>query len=108
MVLSGVITDLQPLPGYFVQGLIIWWWNHKASPWEGFNHPTDGLKLPVFMISIGLEGQSLATPHHFLRQKTELGHVGMTGRIGLMLFEAAHRTPPSTQSHRATALVGLV
>lgn len=57
------------IPGYFIQGLSIWWWDHKARPWEGFNYPIRGLKLPVLMINIGPQRQSLATSHHFLRQK---------------------------------------
>lgn len=65
---AGVTTNL--LPGYFIQGLTIGWWDHKDCPREGFNHPTEGLKLPVLMINIGLQCQFFATSHHFLRQKT--------------------------------------
>lgn len=61
-----IIDYLMHLPDYFFQGLGIWWWDHKTCPGKGFNHTTEGLKLPVFIISIGLQGQSLSTLHHFL------------------------------------------
>lgn len=62
-------TNFEHLPGYFIQGISIWWWHHKACPREGFDHPIEGLKLPVLKINIGLQHQCLATSQHFLRQK---------------------------------------
>lgn len=82
---TGLITDLWPLPGYFIQGLDIWWWNHKACPWKGFNHPTECLKFPVFRITIGLQGQSLTTPHHFLWWKRECESIDMKDSLGLIV-----------------------
>lgn len=82
---TGLITDLRPLPGYFIQGLDIWWWNYKACPWKGFNHPTECLNFPVFRISIGLQGQSLTTPHHFLWWKRECDSIDMKNSLGLIV-----------------------
>lgn len=97
------------LPVYFFQGLGIWWWDHKTCPWKGFNHTTEGLKLPVFIISIGLQGQSLSTPHHFLWQKIKHDFY-MTGQFkfnsvsGCQSHLSIH---PITQWHCSSGLGGI-
>lgn len=56
------------VPVYSLQGLSIRRWDYKAGPREGFGPATAGLKLPLPVTGVGLEGEPLATPHSSLKR----------------------------------------